>query len=243
MTTLDFDSREQLYYQLYNLLFQKITDGSLKIGDLIPSESEIIERYGVSRATARKSMEMLSNNGFVKKKRGIGTVVISNRPNNSPQKVIKYSRKNLNEGVIPVKKVIDLSVIKAPEEVAKALNLANNIDVYRLTRVRYGDNKPYYLEINYYERAFVPELENRDLSKESLRVFLSQNYNINWKYTNQKIYSIVSNEEISNILEIEVGTPLLYIKRVSYDNQDTPREYLDSYYIAEYYNLEIDMAI
>ena len=72
-TPLDFSGKEQLYRQLYDILFQDIISGVYAVGDLIPSESELMEQYGVSRATARRAMEMLSDNGMISKRRGIGS--------------------------------------------------------------------------------------------------------------------------------------------------------------------------
>ena len=53
---LDFSGKEQLYRQLYDILFQDIVNGAYAVGDLIPSESELMRQYGVSRATARKAI-------------------------------------------------------------------------------------------------------------------------------------------------------------------------------------------
>mgnify|MGYP000031550458 CR=1 FL=1 len=44
-------SREQLYYQLYNIVFQDITNGVYEVGDLIPSETEYMQKFSVSRTT------------------------------------------------------------------------------------------------------------------------------------------------------------------------------------------------
>ncbi|MGM0339523.1 GntR family transcriptional regulator [Enterococcus sp. AZ007] len=243
MTSLDFSGREQLYYQLYDRLFQKIINGTYTIGECIPSESELMKTYQVSRATARRSMEMLANDGFVKKQRGLGTVVISTHPKHSPQRVAKYSRRKRFEDVITNKKVINLSVMKASEEIYEALNLKVDTEIICLNRVRYGDKKPYYLEINYFEKAYVPEMLNRNFSEESLRVFLDKTYNIQWSYASQKIYSIIAAGTIADLLKVEEGTPLLHIKRISYDVMDNPREYVDSYYLADEYHLEIELTI
>ena len=55
MGALDFSGRQQLYYQLYNILFQDIISGRYQVGSLIPAESELMKTYQVSRATARKA--------------------------------------------------------------------------------------------------------------------------------------------------------------------------------------------
>ena len=152
MTELDFSGREQLYYQLYDRLFQEIINGIYAVGDCIPSESELMKTFQVSRVTARRSMEMLANDGFVKKQRGHGTIVISTHPKHSPQRVAKYSRKNKLDDVIASKKIIEFRVIPASEEIAEALNLKRGTELICLKRVRYGNKEPLYFEINYFKK-------------------------------------------------------------------------------------------
>jgi GntR family transcriptional regulator len=45
---LDLNSHEQLYYQLYNIIFCQILSGRFAIGDLIPSELERARQFNVS---------------------------------------------------------------------------------------------------------------------------------------------------------------------------------------------------
>ena len=159
MGALDFSGRQQLYYQLYNLLFQDIISGKYPVGCIIPAESELMNTYHVSRATARKAMEMLANDGLVSKKRGYGTFVISAQPNTSPQRVV------------------------------------------------------------------------------------SNAYQIQWSFAKQKIYSILADKEMAELLHIAVGSPLLYIRRISFDKDNHPRECVCTYYRADTYHLEIELAI
>lgn len=243
MENLDFSGREQLYYQLYNVLFQRITDGTYRTGERIPSESELMQTFHVSRMTARKSMEMLANDGLVLKKRGYGTVVISSHPTSSPHKVVRYAKKNRDGETTAYKKMIDLCVIPAPEEIRRSLRLAENTEVVRLKRVRYGEKEPLYLEINYFEKAFVPDLVNRDFSRESLRAFLSTNYSIQWSYASQEIFSVLSDDKQAELLKVEKGSPLLYIKRISYDIQKKPREYVATYYLGDKYRIEMELGV
>ena len=165
MGALDFSGRQQLYYQLYNLLFQDIISGKYPVGCIIPAESELMKTYHVSRATARKAMEMLAIDGLVSKKRGYGTFVISAQPNTSPQRVVRYTRKNRVDQVIAVKRMINQKVMKAPKDIAECLQLSDDCDIIRIKRVRYAGEEPFYLEINYFEQSFVPEVMEHDFSK------------------------------------------------------------------------------
>ena len=243
MAALDFGSREQLYYQLYDILFQGIVNGTYAVGDLIPSESELMRTYGVSRATARKAMEMLANNGLITKRRGYGSEVISNQPNTSPRRVVSYIRKNAIDRVTPVKRIVDAKIVPAPADVAAGLQLEEGADVFRLRRVRYSGDQPFYMEINYLEKSMVPDALSRDFSKESLREYLSTACHIKWQYASQEIYAIAADEEKAAFLGIGKGDPLLYIRRISYDVSDVPREFVTSYYRADLYRLEIELGI
>src|SRR5699024_536145 len=110
----------------------------------------------VSRATARKAMEMLVTDGLVRKQRGHGTVVISSHPNYSPQRVTKYSRKARERNIIARKKTISFGTMIVSDEIAKILELEKGTEIICLKRVRYGVKNPYYLEINYFEKKYVP---------------------------------------------------------------------------------------
>ena len=64
-----------LQEQLRADLSRKIEDGIYKPGDRLPSESELVEAYGVSRVTVRAALGMLVDEGVLVKRRGKGTFV------------------------------------------------------------------------------------------------------------------------------------------------------------------------
>jgi GntR family transcriptional regulator of arabinose operon len=64
---------------LRNALLDSLKDGTLKVGDRVPSEPELINRYGVSRATVREAIISLEQEGWLRRLQGKGTFV-SERP-------------------------------------------------------------------------------------------------------------------------------------------------------------------
>lgn len=60
---------------LRNALLDSLQDGSLKVGDRLPSEPELISKYGVSRATVREAIISLEQDGWLKRLQGKGTFV------------------------------------------------------------------------------------------------------------------------------------------------------------------------
>lgn len=238
---LDFSGREQLYNQLYDILFQDIIGGVYEVGDLIPSESELMRRYGVSRATARKSMEMLASNGLIEKRRGHGSEVISKTPNTSPRRVTSYIRKSVEDHTAPQKLQLESETEAAEAHVSDALALPIGTPVFRLKRIRCAGDRPFYLEINYFEQSFMPDAVNRDFSKESLRAYISDELGAHWSRAMQSIYAVRAVAEQAELLQVKEGAPLLYIRRISYDTKNVPRELVETWYRSDLYHLEIEL--
>lgn len=64
-----------LYYQLGEILKQKLEGGGWAPGTLFPSEREIEEYFGVSRAVVRPALSLLERDGAIYRHRGSGTYV------------------------------------------------------------------------------------------------------------------------------------------------------------------------
>ena len=61
------------YYQLKKILQSQIEKGKYKLGDKIPSENELAEKYGISRPTVRQAFNELTQEEWLYKERGRGT--------------------------------------------------------------------------------------------------------------------------------------------------------------------------
>jgi GntR family transcriptional repressor for pyruvate dehydrogenase complex len=70
----------KLAQQLMTSLSERIQDGKLRPGDKLPTESEIVSAYGVSRTVVREALSRLQASGLVETRHGIGTFVIEATP-------------------------------------------------------------------------------------------------------------------------------------------------------------------
>ena len=69
---------QPLYQMIYNYLIENIKSGKYTDGDRVPSEKELAEEFGVSRITSKKALEMLAENGYIKRMPGKGSFVVGN---------------------------------------------------------------------------------------------------------------------------------------------------------------------
>ncbi|BDZ31989.1 GntR family transcriptional regulator [Lactiplantibacillus sp. WILCCON 0030] len=80
-----------LYQTTATDIKKNILAGNYEVGALIPTENQLEKMYGVSKITIRKAVELLVAEGYLQKKSGIGTKVISNNLFNKLSKAKSYA--------------------------------------------------------------------------------------------------------------------------------------------------------
>ena len=86
--SLSMASDIPLYAQLTGIIKNTITSGTLRVGDLLPSEAELCDKFEISRNTVRQAIGELEEEGLVVRKRGKGTFVADP---NARGKCVRYS--------------------------------------------------------------------------------------------------------------------------------------------------------
>ena len=61
---------------IYEELIKKIEDSTYGVGSYLPSESELQDIYKVSRITVRRALTDMEHDGYIKKIKGKGAVVL-----------------------------------------------------------------------------------------------------------------------------------------------------------------------
>ncbi len=128
-----------LYAQLYDILLSRLKAGEYKKNDVLPTEAEFEERFGVSRITARRALAELAAKGLVKRQAGIGTMVIST----SEKQDIK-ARIRLEDGhqQRPISRNnLTLETLVPPEDISQAFGLDGNTAIQRLIRTISRENE------------------------------------------------------------------------------------------------------
>jgi GntR family transcriptional regulator len=81
--TVDHEGRTPVYLQIAAILRDRINSGELLPGRPVPSETTLMQAYGVARLTARKAVRVLVSEGLVEVVTGRGAYVVpeDERPN------------------------------------------------------------------------------------------------------------------------------------------------------------------
>ncbi len=65
------------YFTLMHWIRDQVAEGALQLGDKLPSEKELGERFSISRQTVRQATSVLENEGILERRRGSGTYIRS----------------------------------------------------------------------------------------------------------------------------------------------------------------------
>lgn len=73
-------------------LRRKIVEGHIAVGERLPSESTLIDEYGVSRTVVREAISQLQAQGLVRTRRGSGSYALTPPPVHSPSSLVAAPR-------------------------------------------------------------------------------------------------------------------------------------------------------
>lgn len=240
----DFVSKRiPLYYQLENLLREKIMSGKFVEGDRLPTECELIQQYGVSRITVRQALTALADEGLIERRQGRGTFVAERRTKRRTFEGQTHLTGSLDEVIAmgqdtPVK-VIELNRIEADQHEAELLGLQPGAPVYRIKRLRSLDGKPYSFIINYLAAELGARLTREDLSSGALLQLLEKKFGIQLKDAKQQITAALADPYVAGLLDVRVGSALLCIERTVYTTDSKPVEYVHVLYRSDLYSYTV----
>lgn len=220
--------KQTLSFQVFEDLLSKIKSNYYKVGDKLPTELEMIEVYGVSRAPIRQALGQLQAEGLIDRRPGIGTVVVE-RPGVGPWTPmggfsLQFS-KRWNQLSC---KTIEVVKIFPDEKIYNALKIPLEKPVVKITRIRFHNDEPVFLLKHYY--VDIDEEKIKAAGEILLmRQFAKEVLGIQFSSVTEEITAVVADEHLSFFFNVEVGYPLLCINRVSFDESFQPVEYVEYY--------------
>jgi GntR family transcriptional regulator len=236
--TLHHDSPVPLYVQIKDLLQTQIETGAYVIGQRLPSERELAQRFNVSRMTARQALQSLAQEGLTSSRVGKGTFVSPPRINQELRTLTSFSEDMRERGMAPNSRVVRAEVVQADREIAGRLHIPPKSEIVLLSRVRLADDQPLALETTHIPTAQFPGLLNHhDFSRESLYDVLQAGYGCHLVWADQMIQACMPSEAEREALNLDARTPVLRLARVTYNQYDQPVEFVRSVYRGDQYQL------
>jgi GntR family transcriptional regulator len=223
---LSLNDRAPKYLQIYDYLHGMIRRNKIEFGDKLPTEMELAERFKVNRMTVRKALDKLVVEEMVVRKRGQGTFLISNTPNEfiySLDITTGFFNDIRNYGLQPSSETLKVEVMEANKKTTALLELNTDTRVIFMLRVFYANDEPLMIEKNYMPYSEFKELLNVDLSGLRYPV-LKEKYNIVPHQANQTFTAVLCDEEAMNIFGFTKLQACVELEFVVYDASNVPIE-------------------
>lgn len=175
------------YVQVYTDLKKKIENRELDVGQALPAEGELMDRYQVSRDTVRKALGMLENQGYIQKARGKVATVNGRGAYTFPfEKIASFKELNAHLNRKTETEVENLEILSDKERITDLFGDDEESEAYDLLRVRKIDGERVIIDHDYFRRSIVPNLPLR-ACRDSVYEYLEKEQGIKIGYATKEI--------------------------------------------------------
>jgi len=237
--TIDRESQQKLYVQMYSIIRDKIERKEWTPGSQIPTEDELCHIHEVSKATVRMAIAELVRNGYLRKQQGKGTFVSRSVPELGIIMKTKLTEDMFGEGVVARKEVLVKGVKVPPEEVRNYLKSEG--DIYYILCKRVVEGEPAYLEETFVPLDVIPDIEEADVCQTPFYEMMQQ------KAANkiQKVVQMIEIAEMTSdaaaILKSGKGSSMLLLHRLLVGTDGKPLAYTRLMGDGKKYKLQTEM--
>lgn len=225
-------------YQLVSdALKQAIESGQIQPGRSIPAERQLAEDFGVSRATVRRAVDDLVDEGLLLRRQGSGTFVRA-RVEKQFAKLSSFTEDMIARGRTPSSKWISRSTGTVTPSEALSLGLSPGSDVLRFVRARYADGESMALERSTIASFALPDIEQVG---DSLYVALEASGHRPVRAL-QKLRAVLFDKATAELLGVHVGMPGLLIERRGFLADGRAVEMTESWYRGDSYDFVAELV-
>lgn len=225
------------------MLHQQLTDGTIAPGAALPSEPDLARSTNLSRTTVRRALARLAEEGMIERRHGSGTyATVQGAARATASATVDYRGllKDLRTMAQSTKaRLLQYAMISTPPRIlAASPELGPRVLFMQRTRIYRG--KPFVVISHY-----VPERLAKRLPKSRLRsiptVLLFEKIGLIPSIGDQEITAIAADHIFSRELSVNIGAPLLAIRRSVRDRHGTLLEYHEAFYDPELYTVQMQV--
>ncbi|MDN6860846.1 GntR family transcriptional regulator [Pseudomonas sp. CAN2814] len=231
-----------LYSQLKEVLRTRILDGTYPPLSRMPSEAELGKAFEVSRITVRQALGDLQKEGLIFKIHGKGTFVAKPKAFQNVSTLQGLGESMTQRGYEVINRLRSFKSVPANAQVAARLQVAEGDNVVQIKRARLVNRELVSLEITWLPEHVGKRLEKADLVSRDIFLILENDCALPLGHADLAIDAILADAELARALEVEEGSPVMRIERLTHTADGAPLDYEHLYYRGDafQYRLRID---
>jgi GntR family transcriptional regulator len=238
------------YHQIYLVLRQRLRDGHFDAG--LPGELALMEQFGVARVTVRRALTQLVEEGLILREPGRGTRVVRPQDDEAQMQAstVASARQphltGLLENLVAMGmrtrvKVLSVERMRAPPDVAEALRLQRSELVQKAERVRSTSDGPLSHITTWVPDAISRGFGKRELAQKPILVLLEES-GVKVGRAEQTISARLADVAMARHLDVAVGSALLAVRRLIYDEDERPVQWLHGLYRPDRYEYQMQLS-
>jgi GntR family histidine utilization transcriptional repressor len=161
------------YQQLKAHILRNIQAGRLRPRDRVPSEQELVRRFGVSRMTAHRALRELASDGVLVRQGGVGTFVADAHGQSHALTVRNIADEIRERGHQHTAKVLVAEKAVVDRDIAERLRLRIGGPVYHSLILHFEDGAPVQAEDRYVSPRSAPDYLAQDFTRTTPNEYLS----------------------------------------------------------------------
>jgi GntR family transcriptional regulator len=216
------DDGRPLYDKVYRALRDDIEGGVLRPGELMPSERAVGSRLKVSRITVRRAMQQLAVDGLIETTSGRGSRVAS--LGEPPNSLLSFTAMAAERGLVTSASVLSCQVREASIDEAEILRIPPGAPIFELHRLRLLGGLPIAVDSSHISYDRVRGIERVDFATASLYHTLESDFGISATRADYALEAVGATARESQLLDVELGAPLLSAAETMYDQFDRPTD-------------------
>ena len=231
------------YHRIYLVLREQLGEGHFAGG--FPGELALMAQFGVARVTIRRALEQLSADGLISREPGRGTRPVdatkANATSGRRAHLTGLLENLVSMGLKTSVKVLEVRGISASEAVAEALHVDVGTEVQKAVRVRSTREGPLSHITTYVPQLLAKSFGRRELSRKPILLLLEES-GVRVGRAHQSISARLADATAAEHLDVSVGTALLAVRRLVYDENEKPVQWLHGLYRPDRYEYHMELS-
>ena len=221
-----------LYHRIFLALRDQIVNGQFDNRTPLPSEKKLCGDYDVSRATIRKALNLLEQDGLIKRRQGAPTYAraLGYKGSQLRGNLDILGRKGGYGELLPGEVSHEYAVVKPDKETWRQFEKQDELGC--VVRVREADGQPYCFVKTYMPLGIAEQINWTELGDTPvITAVVAAGYA--FVKTEQIISAVTADDESAAALEVPVGSPLLRVSGLFVDAEEKAVMRKDGYFRPE----------
>ncbi|MHB1612181.1 MAG: GntR family transcriptional regulator [Sulfobacillus sp.] len=225
MMSIERETGVPLYRQIQDYIRTQIEAKEWVVGDQIPTEQQLGQKFGVSRITVVKAVSRLADEGFLRKEQGRGTFVTGVALVPEPLTLRSFTEEMRARGLQPGSTILDKGIVEPSRRLQDRLNLDPDQKVFRLVRLLLANGQPMGLHRTHLPCHRFPGVLDHIEPNMSLYATLRTYYGIEPESGIETYSAVQLDAEECRLLGIPEGSPAFSVERQTFAS-GTPFEFV-----------------